>query len=123
MLRISQLVKRYGNGEPVLKGLDLEVPGESVVSIIGGVGLRSSFGAGVKIGGLALSGGTASSGGGGGGGGGGNVSGMLRASIRLMISGIAPLTVSPKTSSAPTPAWMATTAAMLPTDGRFDWVT
>ena len=42
MLRISQLVKRYGNGEPVLKGLDLEVPGESVVSIIGASGAGKS---------------------------------------------------------------------------------
>lgn len=42
MLRISQLVKRYGDGEPVLKGLDLEVPGESVVSIIGASGAGKS---------------------------------------------------------------------------------
>ncbi|TDX29429.1 phosphonate transport system ATP-binding protein [Modicisalibacter xianhensis] len=42
MLRIFQLVKRYGNGEPVLKGLDLEVPGESVVSIIGASGAGKS---------------------------------------------------------------------------------
>ncbi|MEC9484032.1 MAG: phosphonate ABC transporter ATP-binding protein, partial [Halomonas sp.] len=42
MLRISQLVKRYGSGEPVLKGLDLEVPGESVVSIIGASGAGKS---------------------------------------------------------------------------------
>ncbi|WP_048307517.1 phosphonate ABC transporter ATP-binding protein [Halomonas sp. PR-M31] len=42
MLRISRLVKRYGNGEPVLKDLDLEVPGESVVSIIGASGAGKS---------------------------------------------------------------------------------
>ncbi|MGC3874706.1 phosphonate ABC transporter ATP-binding protein [Halomonas sp. GXIMD04776] len=42
MLRITRLVKRYGNGEPVLKDLDLEVPGESVVSIIGASGAGKS---------------------------------------------------------------------------------
>ncbi|WP_157018921.1 phosphonate ABC transporter ATP-binding protein [Mesorhizobium xinjiangense] len=42
MLKISQLVKRYGNGAPVLKGLDLEVPGESVVSVIGASGAGKS---------------------------------------------------------------------------------
>ncbi|SHF85301.1 phosphonate transport system ATP-binding protein [Modicisalibacter ilicicola DSM 19980] len=42
MLRINRLVKRYGNGEPVLKNLDLEVPGESVVSIIGASGAGKS---------------------------------------------------------------------------------
>ncbi len=42
MLKISQLVKRYGNGAPVLKGLDLEVPGDSVVSIIGASGAGKS---------------------------------------------------------------------------------
>jgi len=42
MLRIRNLVKRYGNGEPVLRGLDLDVPGESVVSIIGASGAGKS---------------------------------------------------------------------------------
>ncbi|WP_040244311.1 phosphonate ABC transporter ATP-binding protein [Chromohalobacter japonicus] len=42
MLRIRQLVKRYGHDEPVLKGLDLEVPEESVVSIIGASGAGKS---------------------------------------------------------------------------------
>lgn len=42
MLRINRLIKRYGNGEPVLKDLDLEVPGESVVSIIGASGAGKS---------------------------------------------------------------------------------
>lgn len=42
MLRITQLVKRYGNGQPVLKDLDLEVAGESVVSIIGASGAGKS---------------------------------------------------------------------------------
>ncbi|MBB3140487.1 phosphonate ABC transporter ATP-binding protein [Halomonas organivorans] len=42
MLRIRQLVKRYGHGEPVLRDLDLEVPGESVVSIIGASGAGKS---------------------------------------------------------------------------------
>ncbi|WP_018698478.1 phosphonate ABC transporter ATP-binding protein [Amorphus coralli] len=42
MLKISKLVKRYGNGDPVLKELDLEVPGESVVSIIGASGAGKS---------------------------------------------------------------------------------
>ena len=35
MLEITNLVKRYGHNEPVLKGLDLEVDGSSVVSIVG----------------------------------------------------------------------------------------
>ncbi|WP_026380797.1 phosphonate ABC transporter ATP-binding protein [Afifella pfennigii] len=42
MLKISNLVKRYGHGEPVLKGLDLEVPGNSVVAIIGASGAGKS---------------------------------------------------------------------------------
>lgn len=42
MLKISKLVKRYGSGDPVLKELDLEVPGESVVSIIGASGAGKS---------------------------------------------------------------------------------
>jgi len=42
MLRIQNLVKRYGHGEPVLRGLDLDVAGESVVSIIGASGAGKS---------------------------------------------------------------------------------
>jgi phosphonate transport system ATP-binding protein len=42
MLRIKNLVKSYGNNDPVLKGLDLEVPGESMVSIIGASGAGKS---------------------------------------------------------------------------------
>jgi phosphonate transport system ATP-binding protein len=42
MLRITNLVKGYGNGDPVLKGLDLEVPGESMVSVIGASGAGKS---------------------------------------------------------------------------------
>jgi phosphonate transport system ATP-binding protein len=42
MLRIKELVKRYGKGEPVLKDLNLEVPDESVVSIIGASGAGKS---------------------------------------------------------------------------------
>ncbi|MFC6489914.1 phosphonate ABC transporter ATP-binding protein [Nitratireductor sp. GCM10026969] len=42
MLKIEKLVKRYGNGEPVLKELDLEVPGESVVAVIGASGAGKS---------------------------------------------------------------------------------
>lgn len=42
MLRIRELVKRYGNDKPVLKNLDLEVPGESVVAIIGASGAGKS---------------------------------------------------------------------------------
>lgn len=42
MLKISKLVKRYGNGEPVLQGLDLEVPSESIVAIIGASGAGKS---------------------------------------------------------------------------------
>ncbi len=42
MLKISKLVKRYGNGEPVLRDLDLTVEGNSVVSIIGASGAGKS---------------------------------------------------------------------------------
>jgi phosphonate transport system ATP-binding protein len=42
MLRIKNLVKSYGNNDPVLKGLDLEVPGESMVAIIGASGAGKS---------------------------------------------------------------------------------
>ena len=42
MLKITQLIKRYGAGEPVLKNLDLLIEGESVVSIIGSSGAGKS---------------------------------------------------------------------------------
>ena len=42
MLRITDLVKRYGGGDPVLKNLDLEIDGESVVAIIGSSGAGKS---------------------------------------------------------------------------------
>ncbi len=42
MLRIKDLVKRYGKDEAVLKDLKLEVPGESVVAIIGASGADKS---------------------------------------------------------------------------------
>ncbi|MGQ7248620.1 phosphonate ABC transporter ATP-binding protein [Halomonas sp. V046] len=42
MLEISQLVKRYGRHEPVLKELDLSVEGNSVVSIVGASGAGKS---------------------------------------------------------------------------------
>lgn len=42
MLRIKDLVKRYGDDKPVLKNLDLEVPGESIVSVIGASGAGKS---------------------------------------------------------------------------------
>lgn len=42
MLRITNLVKSYGSDQPVLKGLDLEVPGESMVAIIGASGAGKS---------------------------------------------------------------------------------
>ncbi len=42
MLKITSLVKRYGAGDPVLKVLDLEVPGEEVVSVIGSSGAGKS---------------------------------------------------------------------------------
>ncbi|UYF99738.1 MULTISPECIES: phosphonate ABC transporter ATP-binding protein [unclassified Halomonas] len=42
MLEIKNLVKRYGHSEPVLKGLDLKVEGNSVVSIVGASGAGKS---------------------------------------------------------------------------------
>lgn len=42
MLRIKDLVKSYGSEKPVLKNLNLEVPGESVVAIIGASGAGKS---------------------------------------------------------------------------------
>jgi len=42
MLKIENLVKRYGAGDPVLKNLNLEVAGEEVVSIIGSSGAGKS---------------------------------------------------------------------------------
>lgn len=42
MLRITNLVKSYGSDQPVLKGLDLEAPGESMVAIIGASGAGKS---------------------------------------------------------------------------------
>jgi len=42
MLRISNLIKSYGKTDPVLKGLDLEVPGESMVAVIGASGAGKS---------------------------------------------------------------------------------
>ncbi|WP_417847103.1 phosphonate ABC transporter ATP-binding protein [Thalassospira povalilytica] len=42
MLRIKELVKRYGKEKAVLKNLNLEVPGESVVAIIGASGAGKS---------------------------------------------------------------------------------
>lgn len=42
MLRITNLVKRYGKGSSVLQGLNLEVPDESLVSIIGASGAGKS---------------------------------------------------------------------------------
>lgn len=42
MLQVTDLVKRYGNDNPVLKNLDLEVPNESVVSVIGASGAGKS---------------------------------------------------------------------------------
>ncbi|WP_136255082.1 phosphonate ABC transporter ATP-binding protein [Onishia niordana] len=42
MLEISNLIKRYGRDEPVLKGLDLTVEGNSVVSIVGASGAGKS---------------------------------------------------------------------------------
>ena len=42
MLQITDLVKRYGAGDPVLKNLDLMIEGESVVSIIGSSGAGKS---------------------------------------------------------------------------------
>ena len=42
MLKITDLVKRYGGGDPVLKNLDLTIEGESVVAIIGSSGAGKS---------------------------------------------------------------------------------
>ncbi len=42
MLKITDLVKRYGDGDPVLKNLSLEIEGQSVVSIIGSSGAGKS---------------------------------------------------------------------------------
>ena len=42
MLKITNLEKRYGKNEPVLKGLDLTVDGSSVVSIVGASGAGKS---------------------------------------------------------------------------------
>ncbi|WP_310620576.1 phosphonate ABC transporter ATP-binding protein [Flexibacterium corallicola] len=42
MLKITDLVKRYDTGQPVLKNLNLEIKGESVVSIIGSSGAGKS---------------------------------------------------------------------------------
>lgn len=42
MLRIRNLVKSYGSDKPVLQGLDLEVPGETMVSVIGASGAGKS---------------------------------------------------------------------------------
>lgn len=42
MLRIRNLVKSYGADQPVLKGLDFEVAGESMVAVIGASGAGKS---------------------------------------------------------------------------------
>jgi phosphonate transport system ATP-binding protein len=42
MLRIRNIGNSYGTDQPVLKGLDLEVPGESMVSVIGASGAGKS---------------------------------------------------------------------------------
>lgn len=42
MLKITNLVKRYGKGDPVLKNLDLLIEDESIVSIIGSSGAGKS---------------------------------------------------------------------------------
>lgn len=42
MLEISNLVKRYGKDDPVLKGLNLSVTGSEVVSIVGASGAGKS---------------------------------------------------------------------------------
>lgn len=42
MLEISNLVKRYGSDEPVLKGLDLVVEGNTVVAVVGASGAGKS---------------------------------------------------------------------------------
>lgn len=42
MLEISQLTKRYGQGAPVLSGLDLRVEGNQVVAVVGASGAGKS---------------------------------------------------------------------------------
>jgi phosphonate transport system ATP-binding protein len=42
LLKITDLVKRYGGGDPVLKNLSLTIEGESVVAIIGSSGAGKS---------------------------------------------------------------------------------
>lgn len=42
MLKITDLVKRYGGGDPVLKNLDLTIEGQSVVAIVGSSGAGKS---------------------------------------------------------------------------------
>lgn len=42
MLRIRTLVKSYGSDQPVLQGLDLDVAGETMVSVIGASGAGKS---------------------------------------------------------------------------------
>ncbi|BAQ71000.1 phosphonate ABC transporter ATP-binding protein [Rhodovulum sulfidophilum] len=42
MLKITDLVKRYGTGDPVLKDLNLTIEGETVVSVIGSSGAGKS---------------------------------------------------------------------------------
>ena len=42
MLRVKDLVKSYGSDQPVLKGLNLDVPGESMVAVIGASGAGKS---------------------------------------------------------------------------------
>lgn len=41
-LRIEKLTKRYGKGEPVLRGLDLTVEGSGITAIIGSSGAGKS---------------------------------------------------------------------------------
>ena len=42
MLQITDLVKRYGGGDPVLKNLDLTIEGETIVAVIGSSGAGKS---------------------------------------------------------------------------------
>ncbi|NIY73648.1 phosphonate ABC transporter ATP-binding protein [Marivivens donghaensis] len=42
MLKITNLTKRYGSGDPVLKGLDLTVEGDQITSVIGSSGAGKS---------------------------------------------------------------------------------
>jgi phosphonate transport system ATP-binding protein len=42
MLQITDLVKRYGGGDPVLKNLSLTIEGESVVAVVGSSGAGKS---------------------------------------------------------------------------------